>query len=97
MTPPLIEDYDQLDGPERCARRSWDVSNWIFLGAFGIETESAARSSSVTLMGLTTAEHGRNSLACGPFGSARSTVDGPSTRRYSNMPITVPGIVDAAN
>ncbi|MDE3000262.1 MAG: GNAT family N-acetyltransferase [Gemmatimonadota bacterium] len=32
---PYIKDYDELDGPERWARRSWDLSNWIFLGAYG--------------------------------------------------------------
>ena len=31
---PYIKDYDEPDGPERWARRSWDLSNWIFLGAF---------------------------------------------------------------
>lgn len=31
---PYIKDYDQNDGPERWARRSWEVSHWIFLGAF---------------------------------------------------------------
>ena len=31
---PYTKDYDQPDGPERWTRRSWDLSNWIFLGAF---------------------------------------------------------------
>ncbi len=34
VKPPYIKDYDEPDGPERLARRSWDLSNWIFLGAF---------------------------------------------------------------
>ena len=34
VNPPYIKDYDRPDGPERWARRSWDLSNWIFLGAF---------------------------------------------------------------
>ena len=29
-----IKDYDQPDGPERWTRKSWDLSNWVFLGAF---------------------------------------------------------------
>ena len=34
VNPPYIKDYDELDGPERWARRSWDLSGWIFLGAY---------------------------------------------------------------
>ncbi len=34
VKPPYIKDYDEPEGPERLARRSWDLSNWIFLGAF---------------------------------------------------------------
>ena len=34
VKPPYIKDYDEPDGPERLARRSWDLSNWFFLGAF---------------------------------------------------------------
>ena len=34
VNPPWIKDYDQPDGPERWARKPWDLSKWIFLGAF---------------------------------------------------------------
>ena len=34
VEPPYIKDYDEPEGPERWARRSWDLSEWIFLGAF---------------------------------------------------------------
>ena len=34
VKPPYIKDYDRPEGPERWARKSWDLSNWIFLGAF---------------------------------------------------------------
>lgn len=34
VDPPYVKDYDGLEGPERWARRSWDLSKWIFLGAF---------------------------------------------------------------
>lgn len=34
VKPPYIKDYDEPDGPERLARRSWDLSKWVFLGAF---------------------------------------------------------------
>ncbi len=32
--PPYFKDYGRLDGHERWARGSWDLSSWIFLGAF---------------------------------------------------------------
>lgn len=31
---PYVKDYDEPEGPERWTQRSWDLSNWIFLGAF---------------------------------------------------------------
>ena len=34
VDPPYTKDYDQPDGPERWTRQSWDLSNWILLGAF---------------------------------------------------------------
>ncbi len=34
VNPPWIKDYDRPDGPERWARKPWDLSKWIFLGAF---------------------------------------------------------------
>ena len=34
VDPPDTKDYDQPDGPERWTRKSWDLSNWVFLGAF---------------------------------------------------------------
>ena len=34
VKPSYNKDYDRPDGPERLTRRSWDLSNWIFLGAF---------------------------------------------------------------
>lgn len=34
VDPPYIRDYDGPEGPERWARRSWDLSKWVFLGAF---------------------------------------------------------------
>lgn len=34
VDPPYVKDYDGLEGPERWARRSWDLSKWVFLGAF---------------------------------------------------------------
>ena len=34
VDPPYRKDYDIPDGPERWTRKSWDLSKWIFLGAF---------------------------------------------------------------
>ena len=34
VDPPYVKDYDEPDGPERWSRRSWDLSRWIFLGAY---------------------------------------------------------------
>ncbi len=34
VDPPYVKDYDGLEGPERWARRSWDLSKWVSLGAF---------------------------------------------------------------
>ena len=34
VNPPYVKDYDRPDGPERWARKPWDLSKWIFLGAF---------------------------------------------------------------
>lgn len=34
VDPRYVKDYDGLEGPERWARRSWDLSKWVFLGAF---------------------------------------------------------------